>query len=154
MPSTPFDYDEASYDQDTFSESNNHFYFPKRKRLYYPTKLRCRVVNAKTGHVYPFCQGSFEELQLYKVIDSTAKCDANGFLLSRSDPVNKDPNFLYYDNPEQFIRHQRIESSQEKWQAQKAKWQAQKAKWYANNRRMFPPNGGFIKSEWELIKAE
>lgn len=143
MPSTNFEYDETTYDVDTFSESNNNFYVPKRKRVYYPTKLRCRIVNAKTGCVYPYCNGSFEELQLYKVIDSTAMCDANGFLLSRSDPVNKEPNFLYYDNPEQFMRHQRVILSQERV-----------GKWHANHSRMFPANGGFIKSEWELIKAE
>lgn len=141
MPSENMDYDEISYEDETYSET---YCFPiKRKRLYYPTKLRSRIVNAKTGVAYPYCQGSYEELQLFKMIDSTAWCDENGYVLSRTDPVNKDPNFLYYDSPEQFMRHRRTTLDPDRIKT-----------WHINHYKMFPPNRGFIKSEWDRIKAK
>jgi len=142
MPSTHQDYDETSNDYDTISDTF-HYYVSKRKRMYYPTKLRGRIVNAKTGIQYPYYQGSYEELQLYKVIDSTASCDENGYMLSRTDPVNKTSNFLYYDSPEQGNRHLRMSLSPERIKI-----------WHKNHNRMFPPNEGFIKSEWDLIKTK
>lgn len=141
MPTANIEYDDMSYDQETYSETDN--YLPRRKRLYFPTKLRSRIVNAKTGLSYPYYQGSYEELQLFKIIDSTARCDEHGFLQTRSDPVNRDPNFLYYDNPEQFMRHRQILLPKERI-----------SKWYANHSKMFPHNKGFIKSEWDRIKTE
>lgn len=135
-----YDHDEGSYDHETLSETNG-FYVPKKKRMYYPTKLRSRIVNAKTGYAYPYCQGSFEELQLFKIIDSTARCDENGFLQTRQDHVNRDPNFLYYDNPEQCMRHRRITFPPERIRV-----------WHENNKRMFPEKEGFNKMEWDLIK--
>lgn len=146
MPSTNLDYDyeydqeQTGYDHDTFSDTNV-FYVPKKKRLYYPTTLRSRIVNAKTGHAYPYLQGSYEELQLFKIIDSTARCDGCGFLQTRQDPVNRDPIFLYYDNPEQCMRHMRITFSPERIRV-----------WRENHKRMFPEKQGFNKMEWDLIK--
>ena len=88
------------------------------QRQYYPTSAtagkRCR--NALTGVEYEWRVGSLAATEnLFHSVDTTGKCDVEGFRIPvksyRSDIssyVYPNPNHLYYDSPEQFMRHQRI----------------------------------------------
>ena len=100
-----------------------------RHRLYYPTKYGGFCINAVTGSRYPYIQGKFETLRLYQVIDASGKCDSKGYIRSRWDPSNQTPNFLYYDSPEQYSRHQKVEVS--------GKYAYQ---WHNDVKKMFPDN--------------
>jgi len=128
--------DNVSYED--FSEKKMH----TRKPKCFPTSLRCRIINAYTGNLYSFMQGSYEELRLYKVIDSRAIYNQEGCRTRRTDPVNKDPVFLYYDSPEQYMRHMKVVCNPECV-----------AEWYEDKSRMFPC-GVFVKEVWDLIRKE
>ena len=87
-----------------------------QQHKYYPTSgqagKRCR--NAMTGVEYAWRVGTTAALDnLFHSVDTTGKCDAEGFLISAKSQKygvypNPNPNHLYYDSPEQFMRHQRI----------------------------------------------
>ena len=113
-------------------EYNNHMSHQgnavkMRRRRYFPTKHGGICVNAVTGNRYPYTQGSFESLRLYQVVDASGKCDNNGYVRGRWDQPNKTSNFLYYDSPEQYARHQKVEISG------KSSYQ-----WHNDVKRMFP----------------
>ena len=78
------------------------------RRCYYPSNKQNKFIcNAVTGVPYPWRVGSIESRQLYKTFDTTGTCDEEGRLM-RNDDVrypNRNPNHLYYDSPEQFMRH-------------------------------------------------
>jgi len=102
-----------------------------KKRRYYPTTQGKYCVNAVNGMRYPWKSGSYNELQLFKMIDATGKYDKDGFLIKRSEEKNKDPNFLYFDSPEQYAKHMRIKLDH-----------VQSQKWHSKVRMIFP-NGSF-----------
>ena len=78
----------------------------RRKRVYYPSnKDGYHIVNAVTGHSYPWKVGSYDSYRLYKVTDATGFHDKNGYRLQKNDEPNYEPNFLYYDSPEQAAKH-------------------------------------------------
>ena len=143
MPST--NYDEggnANANTDERSDSQGeHFTEYRRKPKYYPTKLGCQIVNAITGSAYSYIQGSFEELRLYKIIDTTATCDEYGVKLPLFSPANRTPNFLYYDSPEQGMRHLKLPFSYGHFN-----------KWHEDRARMFPNSGIFVREAWDEIK--
>lgn len=95
-------------------------YSNSSQRQYYPTTAtagkRCR--NALTGVDYEWRVGSLAAKEnLFHSVDTTGKCDPEGYRIPvksyRADTSNvvypnPNPNHLYYDSPEQFMRHQRI----------------------------------------------
>lgn len=115
-----------------------------KRRRYHPTKLGGACINAQTGHRYSIMQGSFKELQLYKMIDATSYYDKDGFRLEGKQP-NLDPNLLYYDSPEEYMRHMKTKVSQE-----------QVNRWHVNKKRMFPESNEFKfdKEAYNAICAE
>jgi hypothetical protein len=75
------------------------------KRRYYPSNTdETYVVNAITGVRYPCKVGSLASRQLYRVVDTTGVCDSQGRELPVRYRPNKNTNFLYFDNKEQFLR--------------------------------------------------
>jgi len=106
-------------------KGRKHNYSNFSQRQYYPTSgtagKRCR--NALTGVDYEWRVGSLAAKEnLFHSVDTTGKCDPEGYRIPvknyRSDNStyiypNPNPNHLYYDSPEQFMRHQRIILSSE-----------------------------------------
>jgi hypothetical protein len=127
----------------TYSEEEQPSATIQRKPKCYPTSLRGRIKNGKTGMDCGCMQGSYEELKYYKVIDSRGMYDERGYKTGRKEPVNKDPILLYYDSPMQYMRHMNVELKEEDIK-----------QWYEDKRRMFPDNVIFVKSEWEKIKSK
>ena len=83
-----------------------------KKRAHYTSNTPDSFIkNAITGMVYPWKVGSKDSKRLFKVVDTLGLHDSNGFKLPgrkhRSDvgQVNPNPNHLYYDSPEEFMRH-------------------------------------------------
>ena len=143
MPSQKITDNEPEFNQNDTNHDGERRVRIKRRR-YHPTKLGGACVNALTGQRYPIMQGSFEELQLYKMIDATAYYDKDGFRLEKNQS-NPDPNILYYDSPEEYMRHMKTKVSQE-----------QVNRWHINKKRMFPESNGykFDKEAYHAIRAE
>ena len=137
MPSTNAQQEDEYFDEETEKQK------VLRQRRFYPTRIGGWCVNAMTGSQYDIKQGSFEELRLYRVSDCTGFYDNRGFLRRKNDPINRDPNMMYYDNPEQYARHMKRKLPQ-----------SQINTWHANVNRMFPDGGDFVKAEWEKIRKE
>ena len=79
-----------------------HRYFPSNSQNSF-------IVNAETGVAYPWRVGSRDSLRLFKMIDTTGVYDKKGFKIDcKSDEYpNRNPNHIYYDSPDQFMKHQR-----------------------------------------------
>jgi hypothetical protein len=114
MPSTK-NYDDN--EDNNFDGNDTERKTRVRRRRFFPTRIGGLCVNAKTGQHYPWRQGSFEELRLYKVINSTAYYDKDGFHRRRKDEINKEPLILYYDSPQEFARHNKCKLDEDliKW---------------------------------------
>ena len=138
MPSTSKHNDVEYYDNEDEQEQK-----VLRKRRFYPTRMGGLCVNAASGSRYPIQQGSFEELRLYRVSDVTGFYDKNGYLRRRNDPLNREPNMLYFDTPEQYMRHMRQKLPQESIN-----------RWHTNVKRMFPDDGDFDRAAYEQIRKE
>ena len=139
MPSTkkPEDIDNQS---NADSEIHQHI---KRRALYYTSNMPDSYIkNAMSGPVYPYKVGSLESLQLYKVIDATGTVDNDGVKLSVRNLPNYTSNILYYDNPEEYMRHRRIKLDQVKINI-----------WKKKVNRIFP-EGKFNKEEWIKMNQE
>lgn len=112
-----------------------------RKRRYHPTPYGRRCVNAVTGVSYPWQTGSYEEMRLYKVADATGFYTKEGFLRELNDKINSESNFLYFDSPEQYARHMRVDINPEYC-----------ATWHARVSRLFPEDK-FDRDAYEAEKA-
>ena len=112
MPSSKNHDDDAAHEENQFDGDDRERKTRIRRRRFFPTRIGGLCVNAKTGQQYPWSQGSFEEMRLYKVIDATAYYDKDGFRRNRKDPVNKEPLLLYYDSPQEYGRHNKCELNQ------------------------------------------
>lgn len=80
------------------------------RRRYFPSnKQNSFIVNAETGTTYPCRVGSHESRRLFKMVDTTGVCDSSGYEMDPHDEAhpNRNPNHIYYDSPEQYMRHQR-----------------------------------------------
>lgn len=130
MPSQKITDDEPEFNHNDILRDGERRVRIKRRK-YYPTKLGGACINAQTGHRYRIVQGSFEELQLYKIIDATSHYDKDGFRHEKYQ-LNPDPNILYYDSPEEYMRHMKTKISQE-----------QVNRWHINKKRMFPESNEF-----------
>ena len=74
-------------------------------RVYYPSNIiGCRIVNAKTGQVYPHNVGSKDEQQYFRVIDATGRVDKNGKRLE-VHCNNPNPNKLFYESRDEYMSH-------------------------------------------------
>ena len=81
------------------------------KRHYFPSNTHdTHIVNAMTGVKYDYMVGSFESLRLYSVVDTTSSCDNKGFQIKLTDKTTETghPNYLYYDNPQQYMEHRKV----------------------------------------------
>ena len=112
-------------------------------RDYFPTRLGGKIVNAQSGYVYNYIQGSYDELRLYRIIDTRSFYDEYGCSTTKKDPVNKTPNFLYYDTPEQCMRHLDIKMNPIRVKS-----------WHDKQSKLFSSSGNFNKDEWDKIKKE
>ena len=108
MPSsTTTKTDYHSSDNDSSQQSTNKAF----KRMYYPSnKKGGGIVNAITGQPYQWKSGTIDTLRLFRVVDSSGKCDKNGFYDRRGnhrETFNKEPNILYYDGPSEYMNHRK-----------------------------------------------
>lgn len=115
-----------------------------KRRRYHPTKWRGYCINAATGIVYPILQGSYEELRLFKAIDASGFYDKNGFVLEKKE-TNPDSNLLYFESPEEYMRHMKRMIPQEEVN-----------RWHINKNRMFPESNDhkFSKEAYDAIRLE
>ena len=97
-----------------------------KKQQYYPSNTPSTfIVNAVTGMPYPFLVGSHESRRLFKVYDTLGHNDREGRPLNKGTktPINPHPNHLFYDDPDQFMRHQKMTLNPEliqQWHERKA----------------------------------
>jgi len=99
------------------------------RRSYYPSNIQEQyVVNAVSGAPYPFRVGSLESLRLFHVTDATGMCDSRGL----RGAVNREPNHLYYTNPQEYMRHRG---------GRQAFDSALVEAWHSNIDRLFPSPG-------------
>jgi hypothetical protein len=81
------------------NKSKRPHYFPSNKPQMF-------IRNAVTGVEYPYLVGSKEQSLLYKIVDATGRCDADGFEIRlRANLPNPNTNHLFYDSPEQCMSH-------------------------------------------------
>ena len=122
-------------------ENNNSekYYEPKEKddddselvREYYTSNGKV-VRNGVHGTVYPFNNGSSNTSKLFSVMDATGRCDSSGIRLKigrRTGKVNKTPNLIYYDSPQQYMAHKKVkiqESVIKAWEEKRNKLMAGK----------------------------
>jgi len=109
-------HNELSYgmDEEDISNKTNTSSIKKTgKRKYFPSNNPQTLIrNAITGVEYSYYTGSKEQTLLFKCVDSTGKYDSQGYLIkSMLTPTNPNPNHLYFDSPEQCMRHLNISFS-------------------------------------------
>ena len=75
----------------------------------YPSNLPGKfITNALTGQKYSFRTGSKESLKLFKTMDTSGLYNSEGVknnMADRKNAVGKEPNHLYYDNPNEYMQH-------------------------------------------------
>lgn len=109
MPYSEFDnQNDGMYD--TYDENKvlNKRSVKKGHRRYYPSNSPDKFVrNAQTGIEYSFKVGSREQNSLFKSVDTTGVCDEDGYVIhyQHGDRPNPNTNHLFYDTPEQCMRH-------------------------------------------------
>ena len=79
------------------------------------------AVNAITGEKYPYRVGTYDALRLFRVQDTTSTYNSDGKVIKsgdRSTSHSREPKFLYYDGPKDYMAHNNITLNQqyiEKW---------------------------------------
>jgi hypothetical protein len=97
------------YEDDIVNRNQKSEKRSKRPRYFPSNKPQSFIKNAVTGVSYPYVVGSKEQSYLYKIVDSTGTCDAEGYVIkTRSDLPNHTTNHLFYDSPEQCMSHLRL----------------------------------------------
>ncbi len=106
----------------SYDERTSVYKGGKNKMVYFASNVQNNFIrNASTGVQYPFRVGSKESRQLFKIVDTTGRYDANGKKIyplryrtgkgkkqdSSSFEIlpNPNPNHLYYDTPEEYVSH-------------------------------------------------
>ena len=105
------DDDECSIASDDFAPQHRTGGKPSYgRRQYYPTNgQQKRIRNAMTGELYPWRVGTLDSLRLFKMVDATGTCSADGYkILTRQLLPNPAPNHLFYNSPEEYMQHQRM----------------------------------------------
>lgn len=93
---------------DTLEENKDNSKKVLKYKYYYPSFPGKKIVNARYGTVYDWYPNSIDSLRLFKVINSTASYDKRGYNLTPKEEIYKEPLFLYYDTPEQYARHTKV----------------------------------------------
>jgi hypothetical protein len=98
----------ASVDRNKFSNK-----ISRSKRAYYTSNIADTYIkNALTGEVYAYKVGSYDSKRLFKVVDTLGLHDKDGrkFEMSKRrgehKQINSNPNHLFYDSPEEYMKHQ------------------------------------------------
>lgn len=91
-----------------------------RRVRYYPSNKQQTIIrNAVTGVEYPWKVGSTDETRLFKMVDATGTCDSDGRVIRSKDVIGAMvTNHLYYDSPDQCMKHLNVTISPEwieKW---------------------------------------
>ena len=82
-----------------------------RAPIYYPSNTAdAPIVHAMTGEPLGFKVGSAAALTLFRVTDSSGRCDEEGYPIRRKDvgadaSLGKTPNKLYYHTPAEYSEH-------------------------------------------------
>jgi hypothetical protein len=100
------------------------------RRYFTSNKPNTFIRNAITGVPYPYLVGSKDSLRLFKVVDTLGTCDIDGRLLfssRRKDLSSPQPNQLFYDSPDQFSRHLKMDVDKDLV-----------ARWYVKKAELFP----------------
>ena len=85
--------------------TNNIQVFESSLRVYYPSNVNgMRILNAVTGLAYDDIVGSKNEINYFRVIDSSGRINNNGYKLPQGC-YNPSTNKLYYDNRDEWVRH-------------------------------------------------
>ena len=122
-----------------------------RSQVYYPSNhMGGQLRNAVSGIEYPHKRGSVEQLQYYQVIDTRGVIDNNGRRIRRNhdddnSELSRDPNYLYYDSPEQYVQHcarRRADDGRHTSLSQE-----DISKWYALQDRLFPRVRDYVASD-------
>ena len=97
------------YEDDIVNRNQKSEKRSKRPR-YFPSNVpQSFIKNAVTGVPYPYVVGSKEQKFLYKMVDASGTCDADGYVIkARADLPNHTTNHLFYDSPEQCMSHLRL----------------------------------------------
>lgn len=97
------------YEDDIVNRNQKSEKRSKRPR-YFPSNVpQSLIKNAVTGVPYPYVVGSKEQKFLYKMVDASGTCDADGYVIkTRADLPNHTTNHLFYDSPEQCMSHLRL----------------------------------------------
>ena len=100
-----------TYNEDNVAKKSHR----SSRRKYYPSnKSQSFIVNAVTGAKYTYKVGSWDQSRLYKIVDTTGACDGEGYVItSLKEPTNPSPNHLFFDTPEECMKHMRIQISPE-----------------------------------------
>lgn len=113
MPSSSLSKTSAHYaDLQTNMRSSTKTNSKRYKHKYYPSNLKTgNIVNAITGEPYNWKNGTIDSLRLFRVIDSSGKCDKDGFydtMGNHDTTFNKEPNVLFYDGPNEYMNHRNV----------------------------------------------
>lgn len=85
--------------------STNIQVFEASLREYFPSNINgMRILNAVTGIAYDDTVGSKNEVNYFRVLDSTGKVNNKGYKLPQGC-YNPSTNKLYYDSREEWMRH-------------------------------------------------
>ena len=118
-----------------------------RRRLYYPSNNQeMYIVNAITGVKYPFKVGTFDSLRLFSVVDTRTNCDNKGYQIKKTDNNVEigNPNTLYYDSPEQYMQHRKVNLDSKQVQD-----------WYNKRNSLFSDqNAPFNREAYESLQKE
>lgn len=109
MPSEDFEFLNDAFE--TTQKKTSKGIQQKGKHIYFPSNTsEMYIVNAMTGVKYPWKVGTFDAQRLYNVVDSTTLCDNKGFLIKYTDKTTEtcNPNYLYYDSPQQYMQHRKV----------------------------------------------
>ena len=109
-------------------------------RICYPSFYGKKIVNAKYGYQYDWYPTTIDSLRLFKVINTTCYSDKKGYNLTRKEDVYNEPQFLYYDTPEQYASHNRVNITNK-----------MVLDWHEKQQKIFP-NGIFSREGYEKLK--
>jgi len=147
MPSQDFEALNADLKQTSVNIGLNIRKPMRGKRWYHPSNTpETYAVNAVTGVKYSFRVGSFDSLRSFLVVDTRTTCDNKGLVIKNN---NKDAdvghsNWLYYDNPEQYMQHRKVSLDDAVVQA-----------WHKRVNILFPEAGGdFDHEAYERLQQE
>jgi hypothetical protein len=142
MQSTMHQNDDSSFytNDDTMSSFDEE---EAKNFRFYPSNAHGNIiVNARTGEKYPWTVGSYESMRLFRISNITGNYDSHGQKIERGAEPNRDPNFLYYDSPEDYEEHwkQYLDEGTVK-------------RWHSMVISLFP-NGNFSKAKYDEMTAK